>query len=161
MTIMNHPFIVKLNYAFQDDKRLYMLLDYCPGGDLGQIMHKCKQMKEKYVKIYVAEIVLALQCLHEHNIVYRDLKPENVVLDKDGHCLLTDFGLSKQGVSDNLSKSFCGSIAYMAPEILGRKGHNRTVDWYLLGVMMFELLTGRPPYYNPFKEKLFKNILTK
>ena len=113
---------------------------------------------EKYVKIYTAEIVLALQCLHEHNIVYRDLKPENVVLDKDGHCLLTDFGLSKQGISDNKSRSFCGSIAYMAPEILGRKGHNRTVDWYLLGVMMYELLTGRPPYYNPFKEKLFRNI---
>ena len=81
------------------------------------------------------------------------------MLDKDGHCLLTDFGLSKQDVGDNISKSFCGSIAYMAPEILRRDGHNRTVDWYLLGVMMFELISGKPPYYNPYKDKLFKNIL--
>ncbi len=95
LTIMNHPFIVKLNFAFQDNKRLYMLLDYCPGGDLGQIMLKSKRMQENYVRIYAAEITLAIGCLHQHSIVYRDLKPENVVLDKDGHCLLTDFGLSK------------------------------------------------------------------
>jgi serine/threonine protein kinase len=136
-----------------------MLLDYCPGGDLGQIMLKSKRMQENYVRIYASEITLAIGCLHAHSIVYRDLKPENVVLDKDGHCLLTDFGLSKQGINDNISRSFCGSIAYMAPEILNRSGHNRTVDWYLLGVMLYELLTGRPPYYNPYKEKLFKNIL--
>lgn len=89
----------------------------------------------------------------------RDLKPDNVVIDEDGHALLTDFGLSKEGVDVNLSKSFCGSVAYLAPEMLKRAGHNRTVDWYLLGVLFYEMLVGIPPYFSAKKEELFENIL--
>jgi serine/threonine protein kinase len=96
-------------------------------------------------------VLLALEDLHKRDIIYRDLKPDNVVLDADGHALLTDFGLSKEGVLDNLSSSFCGSTAYLAPEIIRRSGHGKAVDWYLLGVLIYEMLVGIPPYFNTNK----------
>ena len=112
--------------------------------------------------MYLAEIVLALEALHARDIIYRDLKPDNVVVGQDGHIMLTDFGLSREGVkrSDLGARSFCGSYAYLAPEMVRKTGHGKTVDWYLLGVILFEMLTGMPPYYNDDKEELFDNILT-
>jgi len=118
---------------------------------------------EDKCRLYLAEIVLALEALHAQNIIYRDLKPDNVVVGEDGHIMLTDFGLSREGVkrSDFGAKSFCGSYAYLAPEMVRKSGHGKTVDWYLLGVILYEMLTGMPPYYNEDKNELFKNILTK
>jgi len=93
---------------------------------------------------------LALEELHRRNIIFRDLKPDNIVINAQGHALLTDFGLSKEGVHDhNGAKSFCGSVAYLAPEVIRRKGHGKAVDWYLLGVLLYEMLVGVPPYYSP------------
>ena len=109
--------------------------------------------------MYLAEVLLALEDLHKRDIIFRDLKPDNVVLDAQGHCLLTDFGLSKEGVLDNQgASSFCGSVAYLAPEMLKRSGHGKSVDWYLLGVLLYEMLVGIPPYFTNNKEKLFQNI---
>ena len=110
LTNTNHPFIVKMNFAFQTSDKLFLLLDYCPGGDLGHILQKEKKFKEERTRIYIAEILLALEYLHSKDIIFRDLKPDNIVLDKDGHALLTDFGLSKEGVmeSSNGARSFCG-----------------------------------------------------
>ena len=108
--------------------------------------------------MYIAELVLALEALHKNMIIYRDLKPDNVVLDAEGHIKLTDFGLSKEGIYNNSTESFCGSIAYLAPDILNKQGHTRMVDWYLLGVMTYELLTGLPPYYATEREQLYENI---
>jgi serine/threonine protein kinase len=109
--------------------------------------------------MYICEVILALQELHHREIIYRDLKPDNVVMDVEGHVLLTDFGLSKEGIkTSDYTQSFCGSVAYLAPEVLRKSGHGRSVDWYLLGALLYEMLVGMPPYFNRNKEKLFDNI---
>ena len=104
-----------------------------------------------------------MEALHAENIIYRDLKPDNVLMDREGHVLLTDFGLSRENVKrcENGAKSFCWSYAYLAPEMVKKKGHGKTVDWYLLGVIFYEMLTGLPPYYSNSKDKLLQNILQK
>lgn len=159
LSYTKHPFIVGLNYAFQTRERLFLILDYCPGGDLGKVIAKEKRLSEERARIYLCEIILALEDLHKRNIIFRDLKPDNVVLDEDGHVLLTDFGLSKEGVLDNqAANSFCGSVAYLAPEMIKRTGHGKSVDWYLLGVLLYEMVVGIPPYFNNNREKLFQNI---
>ena len=118
-----------------------------PGGDLGRILEKDVEVEERQVKIWAAQIVLALEELHSKDIIYRDLKPENVVLDGKGNLHLIDFGLAKRGVNV-LTQSFCGTPIYLPPEIIGRSGHNKMVDWYSLGVIIYELLVGRPPYFS-------------
>lgn len=149
LTIAHHPFIVKLNYAFQTNDLMFLILDYAPGGDLGEYLQREKKFTEERTKFYLSEIILALEYLHQKGIIFRDLKPDNVVVEESGHILLTDFGLSKEGINDNeAAKSFCGSVAYLAPEILKRSGHGRSVDWYLFGVLMYELLVGNPPYFS-------------
>jgi serine/threonine protein kinase len=133
-----------------------LILDYCPGGDLAKIIQSQKRLSEDVAKLYLCEILLSLEYLHSHDIIFRDLKPDNIVLDEDGHALLTDFGLSKEGVLDNqAANSFCGSIAYLAPEIIRRSGHGKSVDWYLLGVLLYEMLVGIPPYFTNNKDILF------
>jgi serine/threonine protein kinase len=122
------------------------------------IQHE-KKIPEARAKTYAAEILLALEDLHKRDIIYRDLKPDNIVLDEDGHALLTDFGLSKEGVTDNvMAKSFCGTPAYLAPEVLQKTGHGKAVDWYLFGATLYELIVGQPPYFSGNKDQLFKNI---
>ena len=159
LSVMHNPFIVKLNYAFQTSEKLFLLLDYCPGGDLSKQLQIQTRFSEEKAKFYICEIILALGELHKHNIIFRDLKPDNVVIDKEGHALLTDFGLSREGVvGKEIAKSFCGSIAYLAPEMLNRTGHGKAVDWYLLGVLFYELLVGVPPYFTRNQEQIFRNI---
>ena len=160
LSLSNHPFIVKLNYAFQTSTKLFLILDYCPGGDLAKHLFFEKRFEESRAKFYICELLLALENLHKRDIIFRDLKPDNVVLDEDGHCKLTDFGLSKEGVFDNyIAKSFCGSIAYLAPEMLKKQGHGKAVDWYLLGVLFYEMLVGITPYFTNSKEDIFYNII--
>ena len=159
LSVMHNPFIVKLNYAFQTSEKLFLLLDYCPGGDLSKQLQIQRRFSEEKAKFYICEIILALGELHKNNIIFRDLKPDNVVIDKEGHALLTDFGLSREGVvGKEIAKSFCGSIAYLAPEMLNRSGHGKAVDWYLLGVLFYELLVGVPPYFTSNQEQIFRNI---
>lgn len=118
-----------------------------------------KKLQEPLARLYSAEVLLALGHLHERQIIFRDLKPDNVVISEYGHTMLTDFGLSKQGVAGlHGTRSFCGSVAFFAPEILTRSGHGHTVDIYGLGVILFDMLTGLPPYYHPDRETLFTNI---
>jgi serine/threonine protein kinase len=148
-SIVKHPFIVRLHCAFQTKARLFMVMDYCGGGDIGHVLQREKRLTEEAARVYLAEVLLAIEELHSREIIYRDLKPDNVVLDDQGHAMLTDFGLSKEGVSDSDSTlSFCGSVAYLAPEMLRRSGHGKSVDWYLLGVLLYEMLVGIPPYFN-------------
>jgi serine/threonine protein kinase len=156
---VKHPFIVKLNYAFQSNEKLYLVLDYCSGGNLGYYLRQEGLFSEDVARFYLCEIILALEELHSQGIIYRDLKPDNVLVDGEGHALLTDFGLSKRNVSEGCpSKSFCGSVAYLAPEVIRRTGHGKAVDWYLLGVLLYEMIVGVPPFYSVDRRKMIQNI---
>jgi len=157
---VKHPFIVGLNMAFQSPDKLYFVLDYCAGGELFFHLGKVGKFSEPRACFYAAEITLAINYVHDLDIVYRDLKPENVLLDSRGHVRLTDFGLSKEGISNSSSgaNSFCGTPEYLAPEILNRQGHGRAVDWWSLGALLYEMLTGLPPFYCRDREKLFEKI---
>lgn len=156
---VSHPFIVTLHYAFQTPKKLYFVLEYCPGGELFYHLSRASRFSEGRSRFYSSEILLAIEYLHRLNIIYRDLKPENILLDAQGHVKLTDFGLSKEGIQDNESAtSMCGTPEYLAPEILDKRGHGKAVDWYSLGALMYEMLTGLPPFYTRDRDKLFERI---
>lgn len=162
MSVSNHQFIVSLQYAFQTKDRLFLVMEYWPGGDLSAYLEAEDYFSEDRARLYISEIILAIEDLHSRGIIFRDLKPDNIVLDQIGHCKLTDFGLSKEGIvegEDKIAKSFCGSYAYLAPEMIKKWGHNKNVDWYLLGVLLYEMLEGIPPFYDHDKDILFKNIL--
>jgi serine/threonine protein kinase len=135
-------------------------MQYYPGGNLQDLIDKDRKLTEEVARLYTAEMLLAVSHLHDRHIVYRDLKPANVVIDEFGHSALTDFGLSKEGVSQlRGTQSFCGSSAYMAPEILQRRGQGHTVDIYGLGVLLFNMLCGVPPFWHPDKKVLTRNIM--
>ena len=126
---MKHPYLVNLKYAFQTEDKLYMVMDYVRGGELYQHLKRCKTFVPERVRLYAAEICLALTYLHDMQFVYRDLKPENLLLDDEGHIRLTDFGLAKKIADGQQTRTFCGTPEYMAPEILLDIGHNFAVDW--------------------------------
>ncbi|KAL4151517.1 hypothetical protein PRNP1_008459 [Phytophthora ramorum] len=157
---VSHPFVVCLHYAFQTKDKLYFVLDYCPGGDMFFHLSRCGCFPEAMAKFYAAEIVLALIHLHEQGIVYRDLKPENIMLDVDGHVKLADFGLAKEGITSELNGTYtmCGTPEYLPPEILNRAGHGTAVDWWNLGMVLYEMLTGRPPWYTQDRQELFNRL---
>ncbi|KAI7813558.1 putative ribosomal protein S6 kinase alpha-4 [Triplophysa rosa] len=147
--IRQSPFLVTLHYAFQTQTKLHLILDYVSGGEMFTHLYQRDHFSEDEVRIYVGEIILALEHLHKLGIVYRDIKLENILLDSDGHVVLTDFGLSKEFLEEEKERtySFCGTIEYMAPEIIrGKAGHGKVVDWWSLGILMFELLTGASPF---------------
>lgn len=156
---MGHPFIVKLHYAFQTAGKLYLILDFLRGGDLFSRLSKEVMFTEEDVKFYLAELALALEHVHKLGIIYRDLKPENILLDADGHIALTDFGLSKLPPSSDKAYSFCGTVEYMAPEVVNRRGHTFAADWWSFGVLMFEMLTGNLPFHGPTRHETMTQIL--
>eukprot|EP00904_Undaria_pinnatifida_P008560 jgi/Undpi1/4834/HiC_scaffold_19.g08187.m1 len=157
---VEHPFLMRLHYAFQTDNKLYLVLDYCPGGELFFHLSRYKRFPEGVVRFYAAELVLALKHLHDNNIIYRDIKPENILLDADGHIKLGDFGLAKDNVTDSTfgAQSVCGTPEYMAPEVINKAGHGTAVDWWGLGMLMYEMLTGLPPWYTKDRQKLFERL---
>jgi p90 ribosomal S6 kinase len=157
---VNHPFIVRLHYAFQTEGKLYLILEFLRGGDLFTRLSKEVMFTEEDVKYYLAELALALNHLHGIGIIYRDLKPENILLDSDGHIKLTDFGLSKESIfEENKTYSFCGTVEYMAPEVVNRKGHGTAADWWSYGVLMFEMLTGALPFQGANRKETMTQIL--
>lgn len=156
---IRHPFIVNLNYAFQTEDKLYMVLDYVNGGELFFHLKKEGKFSEDRVRLYSAEIASALIHLHSVNIVYRDLKPENILLDSEGHICITDFGLSKEIEQEEGTHTFCGTPEYLAPEVLQGQGHGCPVDWWSLGTLIYEMLTGLPPFYSQNINIMYQKIL--
>lgn len=155
---VQHPFIVRLNYAFQTEGKLFLVLDFIRGGDLFTRLSNEVMFTEDDVKFYLAESLLALTHLHSLGIIYRDLKPENILLDEEGHIKLTDFGLSKEALDDK-AYSFCGTVEYMSPEVVARQGHTKSADFWSLGVVMYEMLTGVLPFHAENRKETMVQIV--
>eukprot|EP00755_Sulcionema_specki_P015028 Sspe_Gene.58302::Locus_31973_Transcript_1_1_Confidence_1.000_Length_1425::g.58302::m.58302 len=161
---LRHPFIVTLHHTLEADGCLLLVMQYLPGGELFGHIKKAGKFTPDRSRFYAAEVALALTFLHEHNIVYRDLKPENCVLDEDGHVVLTDFGLAKTQISTDRERAlstFCGTPEYLAPELLRGQGATRAVDWWSWGILLYEMLTGAPPFYDSNPAIMYNLILTK
>lgn len=155
----NHPYVVSLHCAFQTPTHLMLVMQFGPRGTLQQLLESEKRLEVETSRLYEAEVLLGVCHLHERQVVFRDLKPENVVLDEKGHCLLMDFGSSKLGVSRiDCTSTFCGTPHFLAPEILATKSHGLTVDIYGLGALLFTMLTGLPPFYHPDLNAVYADI---
>ncbi|KAI0698292.1 kinase-like protein [Cerioporus squamosus] len=157
---VQHPFIINLWGAFQDTSNLYMVMDFVPGGELFTLLRRSNRFPDPVAKFYAAEVALALNYLHSKDIIYRDLKPENILLNFDGHIKIADFGFAKQCLTTVWT--LCGTPDYLAPEIISNDRYNKSVDWYALGVLIFEMLSGLPPFHEPdiAPVKLYEKIAT-
>ncbi|KAH1026767.1 RAC serine/threonine-protein kinase [Dendroctonus ponderosae] len=156
----NHPFLTSLKYSFQTNDRLCFVMEYVNGGELFFHLSREKVFSEERTRFYGAEIISALGYLHSQGIIYRDLKLENLLLDKDGHIKITDFGLCKEDITyGRTTKTFCGTPEYLAPEVLEDNDYGRAVDWWGIGVVMYEMMCGRLPFYNRDHDMLFTLIL--
>ena len=144
----NNPFIVELYKTFKDNKYLYMLMEPCLGGELWTVLRKQKRFQDDTAKFYVGCVILAFDYLHSQGVIYRDLKPENLLLDSHGYVKLTDFGFSRWLTGEERAWTFCGTPEYVAPEIITAKSHDQRADLWSLGILVFELLTGAPPFTN-------------
>lgn len=152
---VSHPFIVGMEYVFQNDARIYFIMEFVTGGELFRHLIKIKRFNEEQTKFFAAQIALALGHLHKQRILYRDLKPENILVENDGYLKLADFGLAKKVQDDEIANSFCGTAEYLSPEMLIGNGHDHTVDWWALGILMYEMLVGLPPFFNKNKHKMY------
>lgn len=172
---VRHPFIVSLHFAFQTAGKVYLVMDFLngtffgmwvfvhalPGGQLLFHLRKETMFSEEVVRFYSAEVLLALEHLHSIGVIHRDLKPENILLDEDGHLALTDFGLAKENMqnADSSTRTFCGTVEYMAPEMIQGQGYGRTADFWSLGILVYDMLTGNPPFQHKSQQKLQEKIL--
>jgi protein kinase A len=154
---INHPFVVNMLRGFQDDHRLYILLEYVVGGEMFTHLRKAGKFPLAVAKFYTGEVMLALEYLHSKHIIYRDLKPENLLLDANGNVKITDFGFAKKVIERTFT--LCGTPEYLAPEIIQNKGHGKPVDWWAFGILLYEMLVGYPPFFDESPFRIYEKIL--
>ena len=157
LKLVEHPFLIRMWGTFQDSMNLFMVMDYIEGGELFSLLRKSQRFPNPVAKFYAAEVTLALEYLHFHNIIYRDLKPENILLDRNGHIKITDFGFAKE--VETVTWTLCGTPDYIAPEVIATKPYNKSVDWWSLGILIFEMLAGYTPFYDSTPMKTYEKIL--
>ncbi|KAJ7220493.1 kinase-like domain-containing protein [Mycena pura] len=161
LALVNNPFIVPLKFSFQNPDKLYLVMSFVNGGELFYHLQREGKFDQDRSRFYAAELLCALEHLHGFNVVYRDLKPENILLDYTGHIALCDFGLCKLNMSETeKTNTFCGTPEYIAPELLESQGYTKTVDWWTLGVLLYEMMTGLPPFYDENVNTMYQRILT-
>mmetsp|Transcript_9464 Transcript_9464/g.25678 ORF Transcript_9464/g.25678 Transcript_9464/m.25678 type:complete len:283 (-) Transcript_9464:161-1009(-) len=156
---IKHPFIVQMFHAFQDPKKLYLVLEFVVGGEFFTHLRQANRFPNDTAKFYAAQVVSTFDYLHTRNIIYRDLKPENLLLDRSGYLKVTDFGFAKRIDPASKTWTLCGTPEYLAPEIILNKGHGKAVDWWALGILIYEMLVGYPPFYSDDRMQLYQNIL--
>uniref|UniRef100_A0A7E4VKD0 Non-specific serine/threonine protein kinase n=1 Tax=Panagrellus redivivus TaxID=6233 RepID=A0A7E4VKD0_PANRE len=162
LELADHPFICQMFYAFQTAEKLYLILEYMNGGELYMLLERENRLDDDDARFYVIEILLALEHLHLHGVIYRDLKPENVALTGRGHIRLIDFGLCKEDIWDgDKAHTYCGTLEYIAPEVILKQGHDHTADWWSLATLMFDMLTGGPPFRGDTRMETQDSILRK
>ncbi|EFJ52214.1 serine/threonine protein kinase 15, partial [Volvox carteri f. nagariensis] len=159
LAMAQNPFVVRFYYSFTSRENLYIVMEYINGGDCFSLLRKFGALDEEVARQYIAETVLALEYCHAQGIIHRDLKPDNLLINAQGHVKLTDFGLSCVGVIDRTDNLNVGTPDYLAPELLLGTGHGPEVDWWALGTILYEFVTGTPPFNADTPEEIFDNIL--
>ena len=152
---IDHQFLCKLIFYFQTEDRIFFVMPFLSGGELFQHLKKFKRFSEEMVRFYGAQIAIALQYLHDKKIIYRDLKPENILLDEKGYLCLVDFGMAKKLEYNKKALSFCGTPEYLAPEIIKGEGYDENIDWWSLGIILYEMICGVPPFYDDNLNKIY------
>jgi len=158
MEALEHAFMVNMVGFFQDERNLYMVLEYVPGGELFTLLRRETRFKNDIAVFFAAQLVLAFEYMHSQDIIYRDLKPENILLGGDGYVKVCDFGFAK--LCTDRAWTLCGTPEYIAPEIITQKGHNHAVDWWALGVLIYEMIAGYPPFYDETHFGIYQQILS-
>jgi len=158
---IDHPFLAKLHWSFQTEEYLYFIMDFINGGELFFHLSIEKKFPEDRARFYAAEIISGISYLHQYGIIYRDLKPENILLDRTGHVIMTDFGLSKEGLTapSDRTLTFCGTPEYLAPEVISGESYTKAIDWWSVGTLIFEMLSGLPPFYDQNEEVMYEKIM--
>lgn len=156
-----HPFIIQMKFAFQTSRKFYFGMEYAPGGEMFSLQRKLKKLPPAKVRIYIAEMVLAIEYLHKNGIIYRDIKPENIMFGIDGHLKLCDFGLAKEIGEDGLTTSFVGTPEYTAPEMVLKKPYGAPVDWWAIGILTYDLMNAQTPFAKENTMDMYTAIVKK